>query len=77
MTFPKHIKKRDEKIDEFNPFKLKEAISSAVKEIYKNDYESVTDEIYSEVVNKIGESFSDKIPEIEDVIIASKPSQIP
>ena len=67
MVFPKHIKKRDGKVDEFNSFKLKEAISNAVREIYKDNYESITEEIYSEVVNEIGEKFGDRTPEIDNI----------
>lgn len=67
MVFPKHIKKRNGSIDEFNSFKLKEAISSAVKTIFSDKPEPITEEIYSEVINRIGEKFADRIPEINDI----------
>tara|TARA_Y100000310_G_scaffold306787_1_gene348246 strand:- start:10989 stop:14147 length:3159 start_codon:yes stop_codon:yes gene_type:complete len=67
MTFPKHVKKRSGMIDEFNSFKIKEAISNAVKEIYSEKSEPITEEIYSEVINQIGEKFSDRTPEIDNI----------
>jgi ribonucleoside-triphosphate reductase len=67
MSFPKHIKKRDGSIDEFNSFKIKEAIFNAVKEIYNEKPEPIVEEIYSEVINKIGERFVDRTPEINDI----------
>ena len=67
MTFPKHVKKRNGMIDEFNSFKIKEAISNAVKEIYSEKSEPITEEIYSEVINQIGEKFSDRTPEIDNI----------
>jgi len=74
MTFPKHIKKRNGSIDEFNSFKIKEAISSAVKEIYSEKSEPIIEEIYSEVINQIGEEFINRVPEIgsiQEIIINS------
>jgi len=67
MVFPKHIKKRDGRIDEFNSFKLKEAVSSAVKTLFSEKPEPITEEIYSEVINRIGERFANRIPEINDI----------
>ncbi|MFA7708132.1 MAG: anaerobic ribonucleoside-triphosphate reductase, partial [Candidatus Pacearchaeota archaeon] len=67
MTFPKHIKKRDGSIDEFNSFKIKEAISNAVNDFYTERPELIVEEIYSEVINKIGEKFIDRIPEINEI----------
>jgi len=52
MTFPKHIKKRDGSIDEFNSFKIKEAIFNAVREIYTEKPEPIVDEKRFEYVKK-------------------------
>ena len=67
MAFPRHIKKRDGSVDEFNSFKIKEAIFNAVKEIYTEKPEPIVEEIYSEVINKIGGEFNDRVPEINDI----------
>ena len=55
MLLPTHIKKRDGKIDQFEPMKIREAIFSAVKEVRLSDSDEATENIYQEVKKRIRE----------------------
>jgi ribonucleoside-triphosphate reductase (formate) len=67
MLLPKHVKKRDGSLDEFNPIKIREAVYNAVKTVGLDDEDQATDIIYSEVKKKISDSFNGNIPEIDDI----------
>ncbi len=67
MLMPKHIRKRDGKIDLFEPLKIKEAVFSAVREIYKEDTDEITEKITELIKKNIGDHFNGNIPSIEDI----------
>lgn len=74
MLLPKHIIKRDGSTDLFEPGKIREAISGAVKAANYEDYDKITEEIFQEVKRRISEKFNGsapKIKEIEKIVIKS------
>jgi len=67
MLLPKHIKKRDGSLDEFNPIKIRDAIYNAVKSTGLKDDEEIADAIYSEVKKKLSDNFDGNVPEIDEI----------
>jgi len=67
MLLPKHVKKRDGSLDEFNPIKIREAVYNAVRAVGLEDDDEGTDLIYSEVKKKISDGFNGNVPEIDDI----------
>ena len=69
----KFIKKRDGKIDRFDPARIRTAISKAVRAVYIDDEEEITEAIFLSVTETINQNYSDKnylsIEEIEKMII--------
>ncbi|MEM0465690.1 MAG: anaerobic ribonucleoside-triphosphate reductase [Candidatus Pacearchaeota archaeon] len=67
MLLPKHIIKRDGSIDLFEPSKIREAISGAVRASGFEDYDKVTEEIFQEVKKRISEKFNGNTPKINEI----------
>jgi len=67
MLLPKHIKKRDGSIDQFDLMKIRDAISSAVNSVHLKNPEEVTEKVYSAVKKKISDRFNGNLPRIDDI----------
>jgi ribonucleoside-triphosphate reductase len=71
----KFIKKREGKIDRFDSYRIRNAISKAVRSVYLENDENITDILTSNVLDKINQQFLDSdyltIQDIESIIIDS------
>jgi len=71
----KFIKKRDGKIDRFDIYRVRNAISKAVRAVYFDNDEQITESISSNVLDKLNQEFGDirypTIQEVEAIIIDS------